>query len=422
MGTRKRIAVDQLKPGMFLVELDRPWIKTPLLFHKRLIRRPEEIDLLKRHGIREVTIDLGKGADIDKSAGSAPASLPQSAETPATNPDTRVPSDRPGLLPGTGKLLAARKMYAEAHSVMECFLDDATMDREPAITPLKDLVSTMLDRILDDRTSVLTQLFLGQMQRYDRSLAVHAVDTCVLSLIFGTEFGLTGEDREAVGTGALLHDIGYLRLPRNLYRRAHSCTEQERRLMQEHPRLGVAMLAGSKDVRDNIARVVREHHERRDGSGFPAGLAGPAISPLSQLVGLVDTYDGLVNPRGSQTPLIPHEAIRQLFVLGQKGQFEMEIVEVAIKALGVYPIGSLVQLNTGERGVVVAVNPLQRLKPVLALISDAHQQLSQEPLFVDLSEQDASAPPRSIVQCLDPAHERIDIAAYLQLCLNGQQT
>jgi HD-GYP domain-containing protein (c-di-GMP phosphodiesterase class II) len=424
----KRISVDQLTPGMFVVKLDRPWLTTPFLSHKRIVKDPEDIALLKRHGIREVVIDLAKGEDhapaqASENEGGTGVGSRLSAESSErcaqTTPD---PAAEPVRLPTGSQTRAARKVYAEAQAVMDRLFDDAGAGLAPAASSLSSVVTGMLTRILDDRTSMLMHLYLRQMCRYDQTLSSHAIDVCALSLMFAVESGQTPEDRDDVGTGALLHDLGYLRLPRNLFRKAGRCTEQERTLLQRHPLLGAAIVADCKDLRDGARRVIAEHHERRDGTGFPLGLAGSQISPLSQLVGVADTYLSLIAPRDGRAPLIPNEAIKRLFILGRQGEFDMELVEVAVKSLGVYPIGSLVELNTGQRGVVVALNPLQRLRPVLALVSDPPSAAGREPRLLDLSDSQVCGPSLSIARCLDPQQHGVDVAMYLEACHNHAES
>jgi putative nucleotidyltransferase with HDIG domain len=218
---------------------------------------------------------------------------------------------------------------------------------------------------------------------------------------------------EALGAGALLHDIGYVRLPRNLYRRSHDLTEQERTLMQQHPALGLAILQEAQEDRDAVVRIVAEHHERSDGSGFPHKLTEHSLSVLAQLVGLVDAYDGMVSRRGGRPAMLPHDAVRQLFSLGDTGQYAKDLIRAMIGSLGVYPIGSLVLLNTAEQAVVVGMSHRQRLKPVVKVITGPHGESYPTPIRIDLGAQAAGNPERTIKKALDPLHERVNVAMFL---------
>jgi len=524
MTRMKTITIDQLKPGMFIVEMDQPWYRTPFLIHKRLIRHTGDIDRLRQCGVRELKIDPGQGLDLE-ALPSEEASLPSdtqeeadsqatpaqgasSAETlrpgsethptsllppsdaaghalPPTSPQQALtqthavtanqpdearqtdnparpanpqqPSDTPeatlssnaeepvavpqpnpdgNLNSGTAgqaaqlqppvlqevplplkaslAAAAAQETYTEAIGSMERMFNELEAGIVPRPDTMRMVVASVLSRIMDDSDSMLSLLFLQKMKRFDRTLASHALDVCTLSLIVARTYGVADEDLELVGAGALLHDIGYIRLPRNLYRNTHALSKQESILMQQHPALGQAILREAKEDRDAIVRIVAEHHERSNGTGFPHNLQGDTLSVLAQLVGLVDTYDGMVSRRGGRPGMLPHDAIRQLFRLGDTGQYAKEMIQSMIGSLGVYPIGSLVQLNTTEQAVVVGMNPTQRLKPIIKVITGAQGGSYLTPIRVDLGAQAAGASARTITKVMDPLQERINVALFLE--------
>jgi HD-GYP domain-containing protein (c-di-GMP phosphodiesterase class II) len=281
----------------------------------------------------------------------------------------------------------------------------------PSLT--ETVVSGVLMQIINDRSAVMTHLALQKLKQFDCSLAAHALDTCILSLIVAVESELDDATQAQLGTGALLHDAGYARLPHNLVRRREVCTEQERLLLQQHPALGAALLTKTAGIDEAVTRIVAEHHERVDGSGFPAGQRQDSISRLATIVGIVDWYDGMVSRRGGRAAMLPVDAVRRLFIAGQQGQFEQSVVEVVIRSIGVYPIGSLVLLNTGEHAIVARVNPGQRLKPLVKIIRGPRSEMYPTPLLIDLAAQTSDQDPRSVLRGLDPVKESINIAMYL---------
>jgi putative nucleotidyltransferase with HDIG domain len=261
---------------------------------------------------------------------------------------------------------------------------------------------------------MMTQFFLEKMRRYDRTLASHSMDVCVLSLIVGAEYGCAEGDREILGVGALLHDIGYVRLPRNVYRKSSALTDQEKALMQQHPLLAATVLSQGDPLPEEAMRIIAQHHEWLDGNGFPNKLKNGAISRLAQLVGVVDAYNGMVGTWHGRPPLLPHDAIRQLFVLGEKGQYDKALIEVTIKALGVYPIGSLIKLNTGEKAVVTGLNHMDRLKPRIRIISEPAGDPHKIPIDVDLTLTKPDEPTRMILRVLDPDQEHVNLSMYFE--------
>jgi HD-GYP domain-containing protein (c-di-GMP phosphodiesterase class II) len=277
----------------------------------------------------------------------------------------------------------------------------------------KAVVTKVLSQVMSDRDALVTRLAVQRLEQFDRSLAAHALDVCVWSLIVAVESGLDETMQAHVGAGALLHDAGYMRLPRNLVRKRGECADSERRLLEQHPKLGIALLAEEPEVADEVKRIVAEHHERADGSGFPARLADQAISSLAKLVGIIDHYDGLISRRSGRPAMLPHDAIRQLFLAGERGQFEKRLVETVIRSIGVYPVGSLVRLNTGEQAIVIGVNPAQRLKPRVTITGGPQGETYSHPLQIDLATQPQERAVRTVLRVLDPAHEGVNIALHL---------
>ena len=409
MDSTKRIPIAQLKLGMYIVGMDQPWYRTPFLLHKWLLTNPDDITQLIRHGIREVTIDLERGVDIGDVAEGQPAgehNIPvvchetAHGEPSIDGSSTDIDAIQPEL--AVQQAAAAKAAYREAQEAMERVFRELESGQPPEIITLKHIVTGLMSRILAHPESMMTQFLLEKMRRYDRTLASHGMDVCVLSLIVGVEYDCGEADREILGIGALLHDIGYVRLPRNVYRKSSALTDQEKSLMQQHPQLAATVLSQGDPFPDEVTRIIAQHHECLDGNGFPNKLKNGSVSTLAQLVGVVDTYDGMVGARHGRPPLLPHDAIRQLFVLGEKGRYEKALIEVAIKALGVYPIGSLIKLNTSEKAVVTGINHEDRLKPKIRIISGPTGDLHKIPIDVDLTVTNPEEPSRAILRALDP--------------------
>ena len=410
----KRIAIEQLVPGMYVFEMDVPWYRTPFLLHKQLIDDLQTIELMKQHGVRMVTIDTSKGGDLlsTTTQSSVNAQPPVSNVTPPPEPQGEQTTER--TIGGQQAVV----IYAQAQEAVERIFDDLERGIPPSPEVTKTTVSNVLERVLNDRAAMATQLAIQKIKQFDRSLTAHALDTCVLSLIVAVESELDQPMQELIGMGALLHDAGYVRLPRNLVRKRDECTGQDKTLLEQHSKLGVALLSQHPGMHEDVLRIVREHHERADGSGFPAGLSNDQISRLAQIVGIADFYDGMVSRRGTRPTMLPHDAVRQLFLAGERGQFEKSLVEIMIRSIGVYPVGSLVRLNTGEQAIVVGVNPQQRLKPLIKVTTDPQGGCYPTPIEVDLATPSPDHRVRSVLRVLDPTRERINIGLHLDTTLS----
>ena len=427
MDSTKRISVGDLKLGMYIVGMDQPWYRTPFLLHKWLLTNPDDIVQLQRHGIREVTIDVARGVDVGVMADepipprndeTAPASLQSPAASPSSSSDP-AGLNEPDVEAVVQQALEAKAAYREAQEAMDRVFSELEAGQPPHLVALKNIVAGLMNRILVNPESMMTRFFLEKMRRYDRTLASHGMDVCLLALIVGIEYGCSDNDRESLGIGALLHDIGYVRLPRNAYRESSPLTDHEKSLMQQHPQLAATVLSRGEPLPDGAIRIIAQHHEWLDGNGFPNGLKRGSIFNLAQLVGVVDAFDGMVAARHGRAPLLPHDAIRQLFVLGEKGRYEKALIEVAIKALGVYPIGSLIKLNTGERAVVTGLNHTDRLKPRIRIITEPAGDPHTSPVEIDLTVVKPNEPTRTILRVLDPEQEHLDLHTYFEATLIG---
>ncbi|ULA68884.1 MAG: Putative Metal-dependent phosphohydrolase [Nitrospira sp.] len=412
MASTKRILIDQLTVGMFIAGLDQPWYRTPFLLHKWLVSNPDDIIQLKRHGIQVVTIDTDRGLDVGAApVGPEAAPLPEPPSAPEIVEAATAGHSSPAA--------AAAATYREAMEAVNRVFTDLEAGQLPKITALKPVVSKLLKQIVEHPEAMMIQFCLDKMRRFDGTLANHGMDVCVLTLILAVENSCTEDEMEALGLGALLHDIGFVRLPRNLYRKTSPLTEQEQVLMRQHPQLAATVLTKIDLLPEAVSHIIAQHHEFQDGSGYPKLVKPGGLSPLAQLMALADTYDDLVTSRYGRAPLLPHDAIRQLFVLGAKGRYDKNLVEVAIKMLGVYPLGSLIKLNTNECAVVIGLNHEDRLRPRIRIIRGPDGEIQSPPVESDLQHQATDQPARTILRALDPRQEQIDLPQYLDVAVGG---
>lgn len=416
INTQKRIAVADLRPGMYVVGLDRSWLHTPFLFHRKLIQRADEIDQLKKHGIGEVVIDISRGADIAALAeeknqpeqdGVRSAAVEINADAVALSPPR--PAGEAAFAPLARELENARAIHEEALLLARSIFDGAgggaPIDGQVAAQVVDNLQSSIA-------RSPEASLLLMQMRRFQKDLFTHAVNVCVLSLVVANSEGLGGADELALG--ALLHDIGETRLPRQLLRKLDNFTDAETRLLQQHPGLGAALLAQSSGIAAAVQGIVTDHHERVDGSGYPAGKAGDDLSLSSQLVALTDCYDDMLSGR-NQPALQPTEVLRQLYLQANSRRMDRDLVEQVIRSLGVYPIGSVVELNTGERAVVIATDRSSALKPTVRVIMSRSGLVQFHGPIISLADASGGTVERRVIAVLDPVKERIDPWVFLRV-------
>ena len=415
--TRKRVAIADVRLGMYVVGLDRSWLKTPFLFHRKLIQRTEEIDQLKKHGTLEVVIDTARGVDVADALGGSPvkAGAPASRAIENHLADGHLAAAQAPLSaaelafqPLARELENARTIHDEALTLAQTIFDGvgggARVDGKISAQVVMQLQASIT-------RSPEANLLLMQMRRFQTDLFTHAVNVCVLSLVVALSEDL-GDDIATLGMAALLHDIGQTRLPRALLHKTNNFTDAEANLLKQHPALGAALLAQDPGIAPMAQSIVLAHHERIDGSGYPSG--GADLSLYSQIVALTDSYDDMLSGR-NQVALQPTEVLRQLYLQANSGSADRALVEKVIRSLGVYPIGSVVELNTGERGVVVATNRAAALKPVVRVIMSRSGLVQFNGPVIALADGAKDAIERRIVAVLDPVKERIDPLAFIRL-------
>jgi HD-GYP domain-containing protein (c-di-GMP phosphodiesterase class II) len=406
----KQISIDDLVVGMYIVGLDQSWLQSPFLFHRRRIRRYEEIARLKAYGVRRVTIDPTRGLDLVETLPPPAEGLGEDKEVEVRERDNLHPhpcsQSRVSPLPD---LALARTVHTEAMTAVKSLFEGTKTGAPLNSAAAQEVVHHLMETVLTQHEALAG---LIHMRQFETNLYAHVINVCIFALMLGAMQDLDKTVLACLGVGALLHDVGQVHLPRNLVRKPSRYTAQEQRLMQAHPHLGVTMLSRIPHMPEDACRIVAEHHERLDGSGYPQGLRGAALSPLSQIVAIADVYETMLGTREGRPPLLPAQAIKELYQQGRAQQLDLRLVEKMIRCLGIYPVGSLIELNTGERGIVLAVNPGKALQPVVHILWDQTHQCYATPVTIDLAAPDADMPIRTIRDVLEPAAEGYDIATY----------
>jgi HD-GYP domain-containing protein (c-di-GMP phosphodiesterase class II) len=212
----------------------------------------------------------------------------------------------------------------------------------------------------------------------------------VWAAILGRHIGLHRTELEKLAVGCAMCDIGMTQLPPELLDQAENLSDEQVRVVRAHPTVGAELVSKSKEVDFEILGIIENHHERMDGSGYPRGIDGAAIPLLARIAGLVDTYDAMITPRPYAAARTSHEATQEL--LDCKGaQFQGALVEQFVQAIGLFPTGTMVELNTGEVAIVVSQNSTRRLKPEVVVVLDAEKEHLETTRLIDLATQTVAA-------------------------------
>ena len=272
----------------------------------------------------------------------------------------------------------------------------------------------LVQNVLAHPALVAEILLIDSLKLCDKTLYAHVVDTAVYSMLVGLQLGWDEGTLERVGVAGLLHDVGYMRLPQNVVK-AHWEGRNDAVLLQKHVVMGETLVKRKAQFSEDIVRMVREHHAYQDGSGYPEGVGGPLLSESGQLLGIVDYFDELITVGGASGAMPVALAIRRLYQEAQKGKFSTPYIEAMIRILGVFPVGTVVQLSTGEQAVVMKQHPHIGLKPQVKIFRGSNGKNLEAPQDCDLSTDANLGHDISIVKVLEPTEYSLDFQEYFQL-------
>lgn len=391
----RKIAVTDLEIGMYVSELDRPWLETPFLFQGFVIRSGEELDTLRRH-CRVVTVDT-RGED----------------EHPAVAPAAPLRPRRPAE--------AVRELKAEMkqasgihHAVFESIESAMGTLRQSGKLDLRRLEAAVEPMVASVLRNPAAMSCLMRIRRKGGYLYSHSLASSVWAAVLGREIGLDREALRAVALGAMLLDVGKTRLPEAVLGKPGKLDAAELALVRRHVEYSLDLLKEAGEADPRVVEMVAHHHERYDGSGYPAGLRGTTIPVYGRMAGIVDTYDAMITSRPYASTQSSYGALRQLRALANI-EFQSELVDQFTQAIGMFPTGTLVLLNTGEVAVVTAQSRIRRLRPEIMIILDADKQPLAEFRVVDLNQISPTADDPSslwIESGLEPGAYGVDPAEY----------
>ena len=359
------LPVEALEKGLYVSRLDRPWIDSPFLFQGFEIQSDEDLFQLRslcRTVYVEVTASEAEELRARKVAHDAQAAKRQVDPLDDLSRDlsarlSLVPAKDP--TPLKVEMSAAKGIYGEARrtvsKMFERLRSGGTLDMEALAT----VVDSMIESIFRNREAMS---WLARMKTKDDYLYSHSLAVSVWALAFGRHLGLDKATLRSLGMGAMVLDIGKMQLPDVLLHKPGKPEPAEWLTLKQHVSWGVAALEADHKADAFMKSMVRTHHERLDGSGYPDGLSGDAIPLAGRIAGIVDSYDAMTSDRHYAKGKSTYEAVRELKRLGKIG-FQPELVELFIQAVGVFPAGTLIELNTGEVAVVIAQNKFRRLRP-----------------------------------------------------------
>jgi HD-GYP domain-containing protein (c-di-GMP phosphodiesterase class II) len=309
----------------------------------------------------------------------------------------------------------AKRTYTESVSATRELIESIRMGGSPNIKKIKRVVQGIVDQILNEETSLIG---LTTIRDYDEYTFTHSVNVCIFSVALGKRLGLSKLQLYDLGMAALFHDIGKSRVPQSILTKTTGLTNDEWPLIAAHPWLGVLALfqvRGAQELPYRAMIVAHEHHMKRDLTGYPRPIRARQLSVFSKIVAIADAFDAATTRRSYQSvPFTPAEVMSELRDNPKRGM-DPVIVKAFINLTGVYPVGTLVVLDTFELGIVHAANPLQEMlsRPIVRIISDDQGTLQHPGTLVDLADRNAEGVfARTIIKTDNPDRYGIRIGDY----------
>jgi len=380
MGDKVKVTPEYLSIGMYVSELDRPWLESPFLFQGFLVDTDEILEEVK-------TVCDFVFVDIELSAPDIKAQLQVLASRPPPSvkiTKTPVKTDNPDEVDHQNyikDLHRSRIIFDKTTQYINEALEDARLGSSINTKKAKQLVNDLTDQVINSPHALVWLTFLKQRDEYT---ANHCINVCILAITFGRCLNLDKQQLNEVGLAGLLHDLGKMKIPDEILNKPGRLTADEFKIMKQHPELGFKLLKNEKDLSMEVLDAVLHHHERKNACGYPDELPEHKIPLITQIIAIVDVYDAVTSDRCYHDGLSPYEALNNIYKWAEN-DFNKELVESLIKCLGIYPIGSLVELDKGPVGVVISASKSARLRPMIMLVLDKNKKPFKQRKIMNLA-------------------------------------
>ncbi len=372
----KKIPIRQLLPGMFVVDLHQSWLVHGFWRQRFKVKDDEHVVRLLEGGIEEVSIDTLLGRDLPSDR---PNVAPRFDFAPRPKPVITPP--KPAVVSLGEERRRAGRLIREGCQALDQLNAAAQAGQAVDVGVLEPVVQQLARSVARQADALIPLSRLKSPQGY---AAEHAVASASLMIAVGQQQGLSEAEIEKMALGTLLKDIGHSAVDGGLTEKRGALSPDEYQIVQRHVEEGLNVLQAPRRLPETAVAVILEHHERHDGSGYPYGVAGEEISLAGRLVAVVDAYDAMTSDRPYRNALSPTAALRQLYEAG--GQtYDPAMVAALVKTVGVYPVGTLVLLESGHLAVIHALHASDPATPVVTVIYHTERQHYITPVRVDLS-------------------------------------
>lgn len=391
----RKISVKQLVVGMHLKEFCGSWMEHPFWRSAFVITDPKDIESILASSIKEVWIDSSKGLDVEAgetAISEAESDVQVEAELKIAAQEQR----QTAAVPASVEFARAAKICAQSKRAVASMFQEARMGKAVDTDGAQKLVEEISDSISRNPDALIS---LARLKTADDYTYMHSVAVCALMIALSKQLKLDEKLTRSAGIAGLLHDLGKALMPMDVLNKPGKLTDEEFAIIKTHPEEGHKLLLGSTGADEMALDVVLHHHEKTDGSGYPKRLKDSEISLYAKMGAVCDVYDAITSNRPYKAGWDPAESLRKMAEWA-KGHFDPTVFQAFVKSLGIYPVGSLVKLNSGRLGIVVEQAEKSLLTPRIKVFFSTRSNARIKPEIVDLSRANC---PEKIVSREDPA-------------------
>ena len=403
----KKVDSSQLRVGMFIHDLDCGWMEHPFVRNRFVIVSEEEIRRIRAVGIRGVTIDCRRGLDVDDAPTLEEADRATEAEVAAIAARPVAPG-RTTLAEEAGRAQAIRR---QAAGLVKTVMQDARLGRAVELDRVSPVVESITASILRNASALLGLTVIKDKDDYT---FLHSVSVCTLLVAFCRSRQLDADTIYQAGIGGLLHDTGKALVPDHILNKPGRLSDEEFALVRRHPKDGWDILRRSEGIGPIPLDITLHHHERRDGSGYPDRLGESETSELAQMAAIVDVYDAITADRCYHKGIPAAEALRKIYEWS-KFHFNPTLAQEFMRCVGIYPIGTLVLLESGRLGVVVEPHETSLLTPRVNVFYSTKSRAYIKPETVDLARGMGFGGADRIVRHESPSKWQVDPQRFMLL-------
>ncbi|HEY1044109.1 MAG TPA: HD-GYP domain-containing protein [Telluria sp.] len=404
----KKVDSSQLRVGMYIHDLNAGWMSHPFARNRFLICSEDEIRKMVQHGIREVVIDASRGLDVQHAPTLAEAQAATELQIAELANSSPAPVQRVSL---GAELQRAATVRNQAAGLVRSVMQDARLGRAVQVEQVGDMVENITGSILRNPGALVGLL---RIKNADDYTFLHSVAVCTLLVAFCRSRGMDADTTYQAGLGGLLHDIGKAKVPDRVLNKPGRLTDEEFDIIRRHPRDGYEILLKSPEIGPIPLDITLHHHERCDGTGYPDRQAGEAISELAQMAAIVDVYDALTSDRCYHKGMPAADALRKIFEWS-KFHFNPTLAQEFIRCVGIYPVGTLVLLESGRLGVVTEPHETRLLEPKINVFFHTGRRAYITPTSIDLSKPFGHGGADRIVSHESPDKWNVDPMRFLQI-------